>query len=50
MILQFRILSLDSKGTCRVEGLYDDLPSAERRLQEFVACFPSCRVQIVPNA
>jgi hypothetical protein len=49
MILQFRILSLDSKGTCRIEGLYDDLPSAERRLQEFVACFPSCRFQIVPN-
>ena len=49
MILQFRILSLDSKGTCRIAGLYDDLPSAERCLQAFVACFPSCKFRIVPN-
>ena len=49
MILQFRIISIDSKGSCRVHGLYDDLASAELCLQDLVACFTSCRFQIVPN-
>ena len=49
MILQFRIVSLDAQGVCRVEGLYDDRASADRALASYEACFPLCRFLVVPN-
>ena len=48
-ILQYRITSVDTKGTFRVEGLYDTLEIAERCCNDFRACFPLCQFNIVKN-
>jgi hypothetical protein len=48
-ILQYRITSVDTQGTFRVEGLYDTLESAERRCNNLQVCFPRCEFTIVKN-